>query len=243
MRIEKPIGKYSENQARKYLKIGFLFFVPYIALFLTTIKELPFYIDLGYYDTPRGMILGVLVTLGAVYAALPYQTYKSGLNGERKVVNNISNKLGSDHVLFNDVMLKDGQRSGNIDHIIIGPRGIFALETKNVQNALTVNGDDWKGVRRSPSLQAKNHAKRIYRLLKNSSNILEGQIPIVKAVVVLTNSKAQLVVGKEPERCKIIQLRNEADTSLYDYIMKQDVLFSTQEIEAIVDSLKSNIYY
>ena len=122
---------------------------------------------------------------------VPYQHWKSGLNGERKVVNNISSKLGNEHSLFNDVMLKNGKRFGNIEHIIVGPRGIFALETKNIHGTITVNGDTWKGVRGSPSLQAKNHARRINNIL-DSSNILQRQIPYVKAIVVLSSKKPHL---------------------------------------------------
>ena len=49
--------------------------------------------------------------------------------------------LNNDHALFNDVMLKDGERLGNIDHIIVGPRGIFAVETKHIHGTVTVNGE------------------------------------------------------------------------------------------------------
>src|SRR4030042_5706822 len=141
------------------------------------------------------MLMGILVTFGTILIMLPYRTYKSGLTGERNVVKNISVKLSSEYSLFNDVMLRDGKRGGNIDHIIIGPRGIFAIETKNNKNKVTANGDIWEGVRDSPSGQAKFHAKRIYEILKNS-RISEG-IPFVKAVVVFSNGKAQLRIEKE----------------------------------------------
>ena len=45
-----------------------------------------------------------------------------------------------------DVLLKDGECWGNIDHIIVGPRGIFGVETKNIQKDVIINGDDWKGL-------------------------------------------------------------------------------------------------
>ena len=155
-----------------------------------------------------------------------------------KSVSNISNKLGNEHSLFNDVMLKDGKNSGNIDHIIVGPRGIFVIETKNIRGNFTINEDRWKGLKNSPSLQAKNNARRVYRLL-NNSRILYRPLPIVQAIVVLSNSKTELKIEKPPEMCSIIQIKSQYDSSLYDYIMKhQEVVFSTEEIGAIVEFLK-----
>jgi len=87
------------------------------------------------------------------------------LNGEKKVIKNISTKLVNQQALFNDVMLKDGKRLGNIDHIFVGPRGIFAVETKHFNEKVTVNGDYWKSVRGNPSQQTKNHAKKNLRAL------------------------------------------------------------------------------
>jgi len=80
--------------------------------------------------------MGMFSAFGITYTLLPYTTYKSGLTGERTVVKNISDKLSSDYSIFNDVLLKDGKRSGNVDHIIVGPTGIFVMETKNNKGLL-----------------------------------------------------------------------------------------------------------
>jgi hypothetical protein len=242
MRIEKPIGKYSEEQARKNLKKGIpILLISYAFLLVTGLDYLPIYINLGKLAPIGNFLAGIAFMYGLMQFFVPYQHWKSGLNGERKVVDNISNKLGNEHALFNDVLLKDGQHRGNIDHIIVGPRGIFALETKNIQGVVTINCDDWKGVRNSPSLQAKNHARRIYNLL-NNSKVLDRQIPYVEAIVVLSSKNTQLTIERKTERCKIIQIKSQADNSLYEYIMQHnDIIFSTEEIETIVQFLKDKI--
>ena len=63
---------------------------------------------------------------GLLQFVAPYQHWKSGLDGEKLVVNNISNKLGNEHALFNDVMLRDGKRLGNIDQVIGRPTRHFS---------------------------------------------------------------------------------------------------------------------
>lgn len=242
MRIEKPIGKYSEEQARKNLKKGIpILLISYVFLLVTGLDYLPLYKNLGKLAPPCYFLAGIAFMYGLMQFISPYQHWKSGLNGERKVVNNISSKLGNEHSLFNDVMLKDGKRLGNIDHIIVGPRGIFAIETKHIHGTVIVNGDVWKGVRGSPSIQAKNHARRIYILL-NNENILNRQIPYVEAIVVLSSRKTQLTIEQNPERCKVIQIKDLTDNSLYEYIMQhEEIVFSTDEIEIIVQFLKDKI--
>jgi hypothetical protein len=242
MHIEKPIGKYSKDKARRNLKKGLpIVVISYVFFFITGLDYLPIYVYLGRLALAVDFLAGIAFMYGAMQFIVPFQQWRSGSNGEKKVADNISDKLGSEHFLFNDVMLKDGQRAGNIDHIIVGPRGIFAIETKNIQKKVTVIGDNW-GLSRSPSQQAKKHAGRIYRLL-NNSNILERQIPYVKAIVVWANGKTQPEINKTPELCKIISVKDQDDTSLRDFILEQDLVFSTKEIEKIVDFLNEKIVY
>ena len=157
---------------------------------------------------------------GLLQFFVPYKYWKSGLNGERKVIANISNKLGSEHSLFNDVMLRDGKSGGNIDHIVVGPRGIFVIETKNIQGNFMIYEDNWKGLKQSPSSQAKNNS-RLHNFL-NYSRVLDRQLPYVHAIVVLTNNKAIPIIKKLPEMCEIIQIKNQEDSHLYDYIMHHE---------------------
>ena len=108
-----------------------------------------------------------------------------------------------------------------------------------MEGAFTIYEDNWKGLKNSPSLQAKNNARRLYRLLANS-RILDREFPLVQAIVVLSNSKAEPTIEKTPEMCKIIQIKNQTDCSLYNYIMShQDIVFSTEEIGIIVEFLKN----
>ena len=242
MRIESEIGPHLEEQARKNLKRGLpLVAISYAFLWIIGLDYFPTHIDLGKLAAPSYFLAGIVFMYGLMQFIVPYKYWKSGLNGERKVINNISSKLGNVHSLFNDVMLKDGKRGGNVDHIIVGPRGIFAIETKNIEGTFTIYEDNWKGLKNSPSLQAKNNARRLYRLLANS-RILDREFPLVQAIVVLSNSKAEPKIEKTPEMCKIIQIKNQADCSLYDYIMShQDIVFSTEEIGIIVEFLKDNM--
>ena len=171
---------------------------------------------------------------------LPYTTYKSGLTGERAVVKNISDKLSSDYSIFNDVLLKDQKRGGNVDHIIVGPTGIFVMETKNNKGVVAYNGYNWKGIRGNPSQQAVSNTFRIKDILKNCEVFKEKAL-YVNAVVLFTNSKIDLKISKDPEWCNVLQIRKPADSSLSDYIKNEPIRFSDKEITAIEQSLKIRI--
>jgi hypothetical protein len=184
--------------------------------------------------------MGTFSTIGAIFIMLPYRTYRSGLNGERNVVKNISDKLSSDYSVFNDVLLKDGKRSGNVDHMIIGPTGIFVIETKNNEGTVTYNGYNWKGIRGNPSQQAILNAFRIKDILKNCEVFREKAL-YVNAVVLFTNSKISLKIPKDPEWCKVFQIRKLTDSYLSDYIKNEPIRFSDNEIASIEESLKAKI--
>lgn len=184
--------------------------------------------------------MGMFSAFGIIYALLPYTTYKSGLTGERAVVKNISDKLSSDYSIFNDVLLKDGKRSGNVDHIIVGPTGIFVMETKNNKGIVTYDGYSWKGIRGNPSQQAVSNTFRIKDILKDCEVFKEKAL-YVNAVVLFTNSKINLKISKNPEWCKVFQIKKLTDSCLSDYIKNEPIRFSDKEITSIEQSLTIRI--
>ncbi len=77
--------------------------------------------------------LGYLVHLGfKIKTKLHYyRCLKKGMLGERLVEEQLDEIRKSGFDVFHDFVLKDERGTENIDHIIVGPSGIFTLETKN----------------------------------------------------------------------------------------------------------------
>jgi len=194
---------------------------------------------MGVFNGNRELLKGVLLTFGLLFIMLPYRTWKSGLTGERNAVKNISDKLNSDYSIFNNVLLKDGKRSGDIDHIIVGPTGIFAIETKNNKGIVTYDGY-WKGIKGNPSQQAISNALRIKDIIKDCE-VFKEKRPYVNAVVLFTNSKINLKKSRDPEWCKVVQIKERTDSRLSDYIKNEPVRFSDKEVMSIEQSLKMKI--
>jgi len=97
------------------------------------------------------------------------------------------NKLPQDEYrVINDLMLKFGNWSSQIDHVIVSRYGIFVIETKNYQGLITggENSDSWtqniyghKYYLHNPVHQNESHIKAIRKILGD-----EGRIKIIPIV-------------------------------------------------------------
>ena len=99
-----------------------------------------------------------------------YQNLKRGMRGERKVADALK-RLDDSYYVFHDVVI--GPHSSNIDHIVVGPNGIFVIETKNYSGEIVCEGDEWYRVYgwdkvriKSVSVQAKRNAAIVGGLLR-----------------------------------------------------------------------------
>ena len=129
LKILKSSGTYLKRKAYQYLILWILCLLVFVVVFLTIDPLLPLYIDLGRYDGPRAVAM-ILPLIGVLVFYRRHRDYKRGFEGENQVTRVLSSALSDDYVLINDVQL-DVRRRSNIDHVVLGPTGIFVLETKN----------------------------------------------------------------------------------------------------------------
>ena len=193
MRKIKGSGNYLKNQVRINLAKAalclllfflLLFFIGWGLLFIKASNP----IDLATF-------LVSLVPLGAFYYYLRrYRVYSGGWTGEKQVTKLLGSKLSDDYLLLNDLRLRSG--GGDIDHIVLGPNGIFVLETKNWSGDVTCHGDMWQragkpNFKGSPSLQVKRNAARVKQAVDASPSLSALGI-WVEGIVVFTNRHATL---------------------------------------------------
>jgi hypothetical protein len=188
----KGSSSYLKNQVRKNLAKAILcialFFLIFFALSLRALLTL----RLDIFDEV-GLLVS-LVPLAAFYFYLrKYRIYNAGWAGEKRVAKLLSGKLSDDYFLINDLYLYNG---GDIDHIVLGPSGIFVLETKNWSGDITCNGDVWQragksNFKGSPSRQVKRNAAKIKHLI-DSSQAFRSLDVWVEGIVVFTNNHATL---------------------------------------------------
>lgn len=85
----------------------------------------------------------IFIIVGAILFKIGLEERKSwdkGIKGEDTVYSYLR-KLPESYFVFNDVKLPNSK--GNIDHIVLGPTGIFVIETKNINGYFLVNDKEW----------------------------------------------------------------------------------------------------
>jgi hypothetical protein len=106
----------------------------------------------------------VLVVIGASMISYGHNEgtkWNKGIIGEINVANYL-NQLPKDYHIFNDVKFPESY--GNIDHIVIGPKGIFVIETKNYKGFYIVRGENWYyETRNSPKKSSSQPGKQVIR--------------------------------------------------------------------------------
>jgi hypothetical protein len=193
MRKLKGSGSYLKNQTRKNLAKAILALLLFLFIFSAAIYYLIQTWSLGILQATA--FFASLIPLSAyLYYQRKYSIYKGGSQGEKNVIKTLTRNLNDDYSLINDVYLPGG--GGDIDHIVLGPNGVFVLETKNWSGKILVNGDQWqrpgKHAMGSPSLQVKRNTQKVRRLV-DSVPSLHGVY--VEGIVVLTNQHANLSIN------------------------------------------------
>lgn len=130
------------------------------------------------------IVLGIFVRkfLAARHTIKDLQT---GLAGERYIGNYLQNRLlRSGYWVVHDIV----DDAGNIDHALIGPGGVFSIETKTRRKRQGENKVSYDGTRvlvngfapdRDPVVQAKASAKSLQRILRDYTGMTVDVRPVV----------------------------------------------------------------
>src|SRR5579863_1529725 len=132
---------------------------------------------------------------------------RAGIAGEQLVAAELGRALTDEWTLLRGYR----NRRGEIDHLLLGPRGLFAIEVKNLNATVHVDGDRWHADKydnygnlveqrpiedrkgRSPSEQISEPAADLERFLHD-----RGQPVTVQRLVVLTHRRSRLGPSRHP---------------------------------------------
>jgi hypothetical protein len=132
---------------------------------------------------------------------------RAGIAGEQLVATRLGRALDDDWTLLRGYR----NRRGEIDHLLLGPRGLFAIEVKNINATVSVDGDRWRADKydnygnlveqreiadrkgRSPSEQLNEPAADLERFLHE-----RGQRVTVQRVVVLAHKRSRVGSRRHP---------------------------------------------
>lgn len=77
------------------------------------------------------LILGIVLTARRVFRHFhERRNYLLGYLGEREVGESLEPLLSEGYAIFHDMPCEGARKDFNIDHVVVGPTGLFAIETK-----------------------------------------------------------------------------------------------------------------
>lgn len=157
-------------------------------------------------------------------------SWRMGALGECEVAAELE-RLSDEFIIFNNVNTK----RGNLDHVVIGPTGLFAIETKNWTGmiAADASGELVKNGRESTTPHVKKFVGRAM-MVRDQLIMLNGDEFRVKAVMVFPKAYLDAPWGKTGN-AHCVQLKK-----LFDYIEneKYSTKFSKERVAGLVRALE-----
>lgn len=162
--------------------------------------------------------------------------WRAGLKGQEKVEEVLS-VLPDEYVLINNLSLPF--KNCDIDHLLLGPNGIFLLETKHYKGDVTCIVDDWeyqkigkngglyKGYINNPSRQLKRNIWELKTFFDKKSKRMFGVTPFpywIQGIIVFTNEDTELTTKEETVKIlKIDQLLKHIQSTREYRIPKEEI--------------------
>jgi hypothetical protein len=232
MRRLKSSGSYLKTQTRKTLGKAILCIFLFGTLFVLGLARLVFYLSFSLFEELL-WLFSLAFLVGGYYYWHRFRIYNGGLVGEKKVDKALNSALNDDYYLMNNLSFHKG---GDVDHIVLGPNGVFVIETKNWSGNISCNGDDWQRqdqnkFKDSPSRQVKKNADKIKQIMSSSPNLRNHGV-WVQGIVVFTNSNSNLSINKPT--APILRL---SELSSYIITYKNYNPYTAQQVQQIIKEI------
>ncbi|MDI9615533.1 nuclease-related domain-containing protein [Methanothermobacter sp.] len=159
--------------------------------------------------------------------------WRKGHEGEL-IVTNCFRRLPEGYHILNDIQLPGAY--GNMDHVVVGPTGVYVIETESCSGNYIVKGDRWflndelrKEEVRSPSIQAKRNAAALKEFLESR----DIYVSWVNAVVAFLSESCTIM--EEDEHCRILK-----PCQVPEHIMESRLMLGESKVKSIVDALRKH---
>lgn len=105
--------------------------------------------------------------------ARPYKARKIGLKGETRT-REIFEKLSDDYTVISNMNINLDGKTTVLDHMVIGPNGVFVIKTKNVNGKIVGAEDDSELIQHKVGRKGGRYKKNFYNPIKQlNSNVFK----------------------------------------------------------------------
>lgn len=179
----------------------------------------------------------IIILIGLIILALLIlkrrKSYIIENEGEREVAEVLKKIKG--YKLLNDILIKNQDKTTQIDHVLIGKKGIFVIETKDFSGI--IKGEEyskvWTQIIKGYSNEFYNPIRQNYGHIKALENLTKRRNIFISTIVFTNKSKLEEVNTDT----SVIQLKD-----LKKFIKKypSNININKEEIECIYNLIKKN---
>ena len=179
----------------------------------------------------------IIILIGLIILALLIlkrrKRYIIENEGEREVAEVLKKIKG--YKLLNDILIKNQDKTTQIDHVLIGKKGIFVIETKDFSGI--IKGEEyskvWTQIIKGYSNEFYNPIRQNYGHIKALENLTKKRNIFISTIVFTNKSKLEEVNTDTA----VIQLKD-----LKKFIKKypSNININKEEIESIYNLIKKN---
>jgi hypothetical protein len=233
-------ARYVTKQSIKKYQLQFLtiFFAAYFVALI-----LGFFLGFNFQKYPYVQIASLIFVVAAAVVARSVINkiidnlekkridFRQGAAGEA-LVGYILESLPNDYVVIHG--LKPTSRYGDIDHVVIGPSGVYAIDTKNWKGIVTADGKGELLLNGKPTKkpEAKNLTRTILSIREGIKVLFELNL-YIRGVLAFPAARVEARWGSTGH------VHCVTDEKLYEYIFerKKEKKLSKKEIESISQAL------
>lgn len=172
------------------------------------------------------LLLAVALAAAVNVSASRLTSFLKGAQGEERVARELAFLPASYHV-FHGLSLTRGAvmpRGGDYDHVVVGPTGVFLIETKNWSGRVSVEEGrilyDGQQPSRSPVDQVKRASSGLRRHLRRS---ISADVEVVPVVCLAADTLAQDVQGVAGILACNVRVLNRAIRETHDTPLDSDL--------------------
>lgn len=115
------------------------------------------------------------------------ETHPKGLAGEWKVARALADSLGDRWTIINDLNLKGATGKSQVDHLLLGPWGIYCIETKNWNTAACDEQGQWLRYQNNLWVPQKSPTEQLLKKLVILQDLLQEGDVVVQGILVFAS--------------------------------------------------------
>jgi len=170
---------------------------------------------------------------------------RSGIQGELQTLQLLEG-LPDDYHIISNALISCAQKTSEMDAIVIGPTGIFVIETKNnkgviyghpnkrswVQIKYDRGGNQYRKDLYNPIKQVKTHVYVLANLLRSC-----GCNVYVKAMVLFVNYQTRLMLERGRSRIPVFSVSDNGGRRVLNYILSGERIISKNDCTRITNDI------